>query len=155
MFAIVSMAICLIVSIVAGAVALRKAFRDRRPYFERIGSTRGTSGLELFNDYFGPWLLDRNNEKHSTNDALGGRYVGIYIGAAWDKGAEHFDQTLVELHANINGRTPNPTFEVVYVSADRSESEFRDPFGNDWPWRGRSGENSSVAGGGASACIVS
>ena len=118
-----SLAVCLFV----GFVALSRAHRaDRIGHYERIGSQRSQAetAMTTFTDYFGPVVVDRHNERHSLKDVLSGKYLAIYIGASWDKSGSSFERTLIELHADINGRTPEPSFEVVYISADRTEEEF-------------------------------
>lgn len=128
LFAIVAMLLCLVLSVVVGILAVVRASRpDRVSGYERMGSSRpaAESGMSILTDYFGPVLVDKSNDEHTLHSVLADKFVGIYIGAGWDKSAEVFERTLIELHGDVNGRTPQPTFEIVYVSADRSEEEFR------------------------------
>ena len=119
--------LCMVGSVIIGVYAIQKARTfDRR--YQRMGSQRGAEadGAEVFADYLGPWLLDKDGQMHPSREILAGKFVGIYIGAHWDLAGKEFDRLLTELYHNVNGRDMIATFEVVYVSSDRTADEFQE-----------------------------
>jgi nucleoredoxin len=60
-----------------------------------------------------------------SREVLAGKFVGIYFGAQWDHDGQDFDRLLTELYHNVNGRDMIATFEIVYISSDRTAEEFQ------------------------------
>lgn len=68
------------------------------------------------------------------DDVLGGgKYVGIYVGAEWAASCAPMLAALKRSYEKINERSLLPTFEVVYVSADKEQEQF-DAYMRACPW---------------------
>jgi nucleoredoxin len=63
----------------------------------------------------------------------GGKYVGIYVGAEWAAACAPMLAALKRTYERVNERTMLPTFEVVYVSADKEQEQF-DIYMRNTPW---------------------
>ncbi len=129
-FGIATMFFCLLVCWVVGSVAVYKsrvwASNSYQGGYVRA-SQRGANtsvGVETLSEYLGPTLVDKSGGKHATGD-LGGKHVGFLISAAWgDSNCFETQRRLVELYQVVNSRSIVPSFEIVYVSADRTKEEF-------------------------------
>ena len=92
------------------------------------------SNITLLKDLFGPTLVDKNGKVVQVEDVLGGgKFIGIYVGAEWASACQPFVKALVDTYGKVNEKTMLPVFEVVYVSADKSQEQF-DGYMKDKPW---------------------
>ncbi|XP_034995850.1 nucleoredoxin [Zootoca vivipara] len=77
----------------------------------------------------GPVL--RNNGQTQESSALEGSYVGVYFSAHWCPPCRSLTRVLVESYRKI--KESGHKFEIVFVSADRSEDSFKQYF-SEMPW---------------------
>lgn len=71
----------------------------------------------------GTTFVGRNNPSVGP-EAVQGKVVGVYFAAAWSEQSVKFTPKLASWYLTVKPRLP--TFEIVFVSADKSEGEFRD-----------------------------
>uniref|UniRef100_A0A3P9KIN6 Nucleoredoxin n=1 Tax=Oryzias latipes TaxID=8090 RepID=A0A3P9KIN6_ORYLA len=77
----------------------------------------------------GPLL--RNNRQTTDSSSLEGHYVGVYFSAHWCPPCRSLTRVLVESYRTI--KESGHKFEIVFVSADRSEESFKQYF-SEMPW---------------------
>ncbi|XP_067421907.1 nucleoredoxin [Emydura macquarii macquarii] len=77
----------------------------------------------------GPLL--RNNGQSLDSNALEGAHVGVYFSAHWCPPCRSLTRVLVESYRKI--KEAGQKFEIVFVSADRSEDSFKQYF-SEMPW---------------------
>ncbi|KAG8587592.1 hypothetical protein GDO81_005718 [Engystomops pustulosus] len=77
----------------------------------------------------GPLL--RNNGQSQDSSTLEGSYVGVYFSAHWCPPCRSLTRVLVESYRKI--KELGQKFEIVLVSADRSEESFKQYF-SEMPW---------------------
>ncbi|MEQ2311732.1 hypothetical protein AMECASPLE_023678, partial [Ameca splendens] len=77
----------------------------------------------------GPLL--RNNRQTADSSSLEGHYVGVYFSAHWCPPCRSLTRVLVESYRII--KESGHKFEMVFVSADRSEESFKQYF-SEMPW---------------------
>uniref|UniRef100_A0A3Q2DB49 Nucleoredoxin n=3 Tax=Cyprinodon variegatus TaxID=28743 RepID=A0A3Q2DB49_CYPVA len=77
----------------------------------------------------GPLL--RNNRQTTDCSSLEGHYVGVYFSAHWCPPCRSLTRVLVESYRII--KESGHKFEIVFVSADRSEESFKQYF-SEMPW---------------------
>ncbi|XP_070399664.1 nucleoredoxin isoform X1 [Nothobranchius furzeri] len=77
----------------------------------------------------GPLL--RNNRQTTDPSSLEGHYVGVYFSAHWCPPCRSLTRVLVESYRTI--KESGQKFEIVFVSADRSEDSFKQYF-SEMPW---------------------
>ncbi|KAK5620579.1 hypothetical protein CRENBAI_022125 [Crenichthys baileyi] len=77
----------------------------------------------------GPLL--RNNRQTADSSSLEGHYVGVYFSAHWCPPCRSLTRVLVESYRII--KESGHKFEIVFVSADRSEESFKQYF-SEMPW---------------------
>ncbi|KAI2656186.1 Nucleoredoxin [Labeo rohita] len=77
----------------------------------------------------GPLL--RNNRQTTDSSALEGSYVGVYFSAHWCPPCRSLTRVLVESYRKV--KESGQKFEIVFVSADRSEESFTQYF-SEMPW---------------------
>ncbi|XP_043574139.1 nucleoredoxin isoform X1 [Chiloscyllium plagiosum] len=75
--------------------------------------------------------LIKNNGQVVDSTALDGSYVGVYFSAHWCPPCRSLTRVLVETYRKI--KEMGHKFEIVFVSADRSEDSFKQYF-NEMPW---------------------
>ncbi|GLD59080.1 nucleoredoxin isoform X1, partial [Lates japonicus] len=77
----------------------------------------------------GPLL--RNNRQTTDSSSLEGHYVGVYFSAHWCPPCRSLTRVLVESYRTV--KESGHKFEIVFVSADRSEESFKQYF-SEMPW---------------------
>ncbi|KAI3354139.1 hypothetical protein L3Q82_018685 [Scortum barcoo] len=77
----------------------------------------------------GPLL--RNNRQTTDSSSLEGHYVGVYFSAHWCPPCRSLTRVLVETYRIV--KESGQKFEIVFVSADRSEESFKQYF-SEMPW---------------------
>uniref|UniRef100_A0A8C2XII8 Nucleoredoxin n=1 Tax=Cyclopterus lumpus TaxID=8103 RepID=A0A8C2XII8_CYCLU len=77
----------------------------------------------------GPLL--RNNRQTADSSSLEGHYVGVYFSAHWCPPCRSLTRVLVESYQTV--KEAGQKFEIVFVSADRSEESFQQYF-SEMPW---------------------
>ncbi|KFO90847.1 Nucleoredoxin, partial [Buceros rhinoceros silvestris] len=77
----------------------------------------------------GPLL--RNNGQTLDSSALEGSHVGVYFSAHWCPPCRSLTRVLVESYCKI--KEAGQKFEILFVSADRSEDSFKQYF-SEMPW---------------------
>ncbi|XP_014808471.1 PREDICTED: nucleoredoxin-like [Calidris pugnax] len=77
----------------------------------------------------GPLL--RNNGQTLDSTALEGSHVGVYFSAHWCPPCRSLTRVLVESYRKI--KEAGQKFEILFVSADRSEDSFKQYF-SEMPW---------------------
>ncbi|XP_021093874.1 nucleoredoxin isoform X3 [Heterocephalus glaber] len=77
----------------------------------------------------GPLL--RNNGQSLDSSSLEGSHVGVYFSAHWCPPCRSLTRVLVESYRKI--KEAGQKFEIVFVSADRSEESFKQYF-SEMPW---------------------
>uniref|UniRef100_A0A3Q2W280 Nucleoredoxin n=3 Tax=Haplochromini TaxID=319058 RepID=A0A3Q2W280_HAPBU len=77
----------------------------------------------------GPLL--RNNRQTTDSSSLEGHYVGVYFSAHWCPPCRSLTRVLVESYRTV--KESGQKFEIVFVSADRSEESFKQYF-SEMPW---------------------
>nr|XP_016786606.2 nucleoredoxin isoform X4 [Pan troglodytes] len=77
----------------------------------------------------GPLL--RNNGQSLESSSLEGSHVGVYFSAHWCPPCRSLTRVLVESYRKIKEAGQN--FEIIFVSADRSEESFKQYF-SEMPW---------------------
>ncbi|KAM6315577.1 nucleoredoxin [Podargus strigoides] len=77
----------------------------------------------------GPLL--RNNGQTLDSNALEGLHVGVYFSAHWCPPCRSLTRVLVESYRKI--KEAGQKFEILFVSADRSEDSFKQYF-SEMPW---------------------
>ncbi|XP_019347473.1 nucleoredoxin isoform X1 [Alligator mississippiensis] len=77
----------------------------------------------------GPLL--RNNGQSVDSASLEGSHVGVYFSAHWCPPCRSLTRVLVESYRKI--KEAGQKFEIVFVSADRSEDSFKQYF-SEMPW---------------------
>ncbi|TKS80891.1 Nucleoredoxin [Collichthys lucidus] len=77
----------------------------------------------------GPLL--RNNRQTTDSSSLEGHYVGVYFSAHWCPPCRSLTRVLVESYRAV--KESGQKFEIVFVSADRSEASFKQYF-SEMPW---------------------
>eukprot|EP00062_Callorhinchus_milii_P015298 gi/632965405/ref/XP_007898874.1/ PREDICTED: nucleoredoxin [Callorhinchus milii] len=75
--------------------------------------------------------LSKNNGQTVDSSALEGSYVGVYFSAHWCPPCRSLTRVLVETYRKI--KESGQKFEIVFVSADRSEDSFKQYF-SEMPW---------------------
>eukprot|EP00397_Hematodinium_sp_SG-2012_P010499 GEMP01010614.1.p1 GENE.GEMP01010614.1~~GEMP01010614.1.p1 ORF type:complete len:299 (+),score=74.79 GEMP01010614.1:128-1024(+) len=66
-----------------------------------------------------------------THDAIAGKQLGLYFSAHWCPPCKKFTPMLAETYKKLKKDKPN--FEIVFVSSDRDEQQFKEYFGQ-MPW---------------------
>jgi thiol-disulfide isomerase/thioredoxin len=92
----------------------------------------------FFTSLFGPWLLRGagTNASVPTSDVLSNtRLVGIYFSAHWCPPCRRFTPMLIEAYNHLKEEFPSHGLEMVFVSSDRSDSEFNQYYAS-MPWAG-------------------
>jgi nucleoredoxin len=85
---------------------------------------------------FGNSLCDPQGRLVDVDDVLcNGKYIGIYVGASWASSCVPFCEQLKRSYEKINEKAMLPVFEVVFVSADKSQEDF-DNYMREAPWLG-------------------
>lgn len=69
--------------------------------------------------------------KVSTRDAIKDKYIGLYFSAHWCPPCRNFTPVLAQAYSDLQKK--DVSFEVVFVSADQNEDEWKEYFG-DMPW---------------------
>ena len=91
----------------------------------------------FFASLLGPLLLRRagsSSTPEATADALHNtRLVGLYFSAHWCPPCRRFTPMLVEAYNHLKEEYPSHGLEIVFVSSDRSETEFTEYFAS-MPW---------------------
>ncbi|XP_037843797.1 nucleoredoxin isoform X2 [Chlorocebus sabaeus] len=77
----------------------------------------------------GPLL--RNNGQSLESSSLEGSHVGVYFSAHWCPPCRSLTRVLVESYRKI--KEAGQSFEIIFVSADRSEESFKQYF-SEMPW---------------------
>ncbi|XP_044539370.1 nucleoredoxin-like, partial [Gracilinanus agilis] len=77
----------------------------------------------------GPLL--RNNGQSLDSSCLEGSHVGVYFSAHWCPPCRSLTRVLVESYRKI--KESGQKFEIIFVSADRSEDSFKQYF-SEMPW---------------------
>ncbi|EDL12859.1 nucleoredoxin [Mus musculus] len=77
----------------------------------------------------GPLL--RNNGQSLESSSLEGSHVGVYFSAHWCPPCRSLTRVLVESYRKI--KEAGQEFEIIFVSADRSEESFKQYF-SEMPW---------------------
>ncbi|KAI7800378.1 Tryparedoxin [Triplophysa rosa] len=77
----------------------------------------------------GPLL--RNNRQTTDSSALEGSYVAVYFSAHWCPPCRSLTRVLVESYRKV--KESGQKFEIVFISADRSEESFTQYF-SEMPW---------------------
>ncbi|XP_013358836.1 PREDICTED: nucleoredoxin isoform X2 [Chinchilla lanigera] len=77
----------------------------------------------------GPLL--RNNGQSLDSSSLEGSHVGVYFSAHWCPPCRSLTRVLVESYRKI--KEAGQKFEIIFVSADRSEESFKQYF-SEMPW---------------------
>ena len=79
---------------------------------------------------FPPTLLSKKGQKTiATAEVLGGKVVAVYFSAHWCGPCRQFTPLLKDLYQQCVA--VGKTFEIVFVSADRTENDFLNYFNND------------------------
>ncbi|KAJ7308818.1 hypothetical protein JRQ81_008086 [Phrynocephalus forsythii] len=87
-------------------------------------------GPQPFADVVAGPLL-RNNGQPQDSTVLEGSHVGVYFSAHWCPPCRSLTRVLVESYRKI--KEAGQKFEIVFVSADRSEESFKQYF-SEMPW---------------------
>lgn len=77
----------------------------------------------------GPLL--KNNCQSQDSTALEGCYIGVYFSAHWCPPCRSLTRVLVESYRKI--KESGQKFEIIFISADRSEDSFKQYF-KEMPW---------------------
>ncbi|KAI2498344.1 Transglutaminase protease [Fragilaria crotonensis] len=92
---------------------------------------------DFFGSLLGPSLLRRtgsNATAEATADALHNtRLVGLYFSAHWCPPCRRFTPMLIEAYNHLKAEHPLHGLEIVFVSSDRSETEFNRYY-ESMPW---------------------
>ncbi|XP_067866724.1 nucleoredoxin isoform X3 [Heterodontus francisci] len=75
--------------------------------------------------------LIKNNGQMVDSSGLDGSYVGVYFSAHWCPPCRSLTRVLVETYRKI--KEMGQKFEIVFVSADRSEDSYKQYF-SEMPW---------------------
>uniref|UniRef100_A0A8C4S3I0 Nucleoredoxin n=2 Tax=Erpetoichthys calabaricus TaxID=27687 RepID=A0A8C4S3I0_ERPCA len=75
--------------------------------------------------------LVRKNGQSTDSSTLEGSYVGVYFSAHWCPPCRSLTRVLVESYGMV--KESGKKFEIVFVSADRSEDSFKQYF-SEMPW---------------------
>uniref|UniRef100_UPI00398E41BA nucleoredoxin isoform X2 n=1 Tax=Pristiophorus japonicus TaxID=55135 RepID=UPI00398E41BA len=76
-------------------------------------------------------FLIKNNGQMVDSSGLDGSYVGVYFSAHWCPPCRSLTRVLVETYRKI--KETGQKFEIVFVSADRSEDSYNQYF-SEMPW---------------------
>ncbi|XP_061734269.1 nucleoredoxin [Nerophis ophidion] len=76
-------------------------------------------------------LLRNNNRQTTDTSSLEGHYVGVYFSAHWCPPCRSLTRVLVDSYRTV--KESGQKFEIVFVSADRSEESFKQYF-SEMPW---------------------
>lgn len=99
------------------------------PVAAKEAAPKASEGIQKL---FGKTLTNSRKKDVST-DELGGKIVAIYFSAHWCKPCRALTPELVKLHKDVTEQ--GKSFEIVFVSRDRSESEMYDYMEEaDMPW---------------------
>ena len=72
-----------------------------------------------------------NVEECGTDEFLGAKFLLLFFSANWCPPCEHFLQVLKDFYNEVNIDSKN--VEVIYVSSDKTEQEFKDSYAR-MPW---------------------
>ena len=75
-------------------------------------------------------VYDSNGNKIDLKTHCAGKTVGIYYSAHWCPPCRSFTPQLVSFYKNYS---KSKNFEIIFVSADRTEKSFKDYFST-MPW---------------------
>ncbi|XP_043855662.1 nucleoredoxin [Dromiciops gliroides] len=87
-------------------------------------------GPKPFSEVIAGSLL-RNNGQSLDSSCLEGSHVGVYFSAHWCPPCRSLTRVLVESYRKI--KESGQKFEIIFVSADRSEDSFKQYF-SEMPW---------------------
>uniref|UniRef100_A0A452F3U9 Nucleoredoxin n=2 Tax=Capra hircus TaxID=9925 RepID=A0A452F3U9_CAPHI len=87
-------------------------------------------GPKPFREVIAGSLL-RNNGQSLESSSLEGSHVGVYFSAHWCPPCRSLTRVLVESYRKI--KEAGQKFEIIFVSADRSEDSFKQYF-SEMPW---------------------
>jgi len=99
-------------------------------------SLRPDEDAKSLETQFGPMLLEHTDATAVVERATAARLadaevVGVYFSAHWCPPCRQFTPILAKMYTEM--RAAGKKFEVVFVSADKSESDFDMYFG-EMPW---------------------
>jgi len=90
------------------------------------------ASLSTFMSQLLPKLLVKQRGTVSAADALSNKVVGVYFSASWCGPCRAYTPVLADAYQEA--RRANKAFEVVFVSADRDENDFREYYMGHHPW---------------------
>jgi len=85
-----------------------------------------------FTKLFGEKLIDNKGTEYPTETELEGKHVLIYFSAHWCPPCRQFTPMLAKTYQNLKNK--NIPFEVIFISWDRTEDQFREYFAQ-MPWK--------------------
>ena len=89
-------------------------------------------GLSPFMQQLFPTTLIKKNTNISTDSALEGKVVGVYFSASWCGPCRSFTPVIAGIYEQA--KLANKKFEIVFVSCDHSEEDFKSYYENHHPW---------------------
>lgn len=103
-------------------------------------SQSGSSASDLFGSTLYRWDKDDNSVVEETTDSLlkDKKVIGVYFSASWCGPCRQFTPLLSEFYARM--KKEGKSFEVIWVSRDRSPQEFLEYYGK-MPWLAVTWEN--------------
>jgi nucleoredoxin len=81
-------------------------------------------------ELLGESFVDNKGTKHSRSE-LAGKYIGLYFSAHWCGPCRAFTPRLIQTYTAL--KQQGKPFELVFLSSDRSEDEFKEYFAT-MPW---------------------
>ena len=85
-------------------------------------------------EFVGEELVDKDGKTTKLQSVLGqGRVVGIYFSAHWCPPCRNFTPKLAEFYKKIKDTANGNSFEIIFVSSDKSEDEFKE-YLSEMPW---------------------
>jgi len=84
-----------------------------------------------FSEILGTTLVNNKGEQVKV-ESLKGKKIGVYFSAHWCPPCRGFTPTLIEVYNLLKTQKPGQ-FEVIFVSSDRDETQFKEYFG-EMPW---------------------
>ena len=91
----------------------------------------GQKNFQFFSTEDDSLIIDKNGKAAPLTKLQSAHVVGLYFGARWHWPCRGFTPKLIEFYNECKSK--NKKFEIVYVSSDRNEDDFKEYFG-EMPW---------------------
>lgn len=77
-------------------------------------------------------VFDKDGNKFIFGDIIKGKFIGLFFSGYWCPPCKRFTPRLLDTYNSIN--TPEPKWEILFISLDRNEEEYNECIA-EMPWK--------------------